>query len=100
MSVSETVKALSLGRLMRMPVIEEEVVQKSCASARSLIEIEKLAKSVIEIGYIQAVLETGSAAVVGEILHLTHNTAFKQVGNEGVVLAVLVFEICLETNGF
>ena len=45
----KTVKALSLGRLMCVPVIEEEVVQKSCPCTRSLIEVEKLAEPVVEV---------------------------------------------------
>ena len=47
--VGKTVKALSLSRLMRVPVIEEEVVQKSCPCTRSLIKVEKLAEPVVEL---------------------------------------------------
>ena len=45
-------------------------------------------------------LKAGRSSVVGVILHLTDNAAFEKVGNECVVFAVFIFEICLETNGF
>lgn len=100
MRVGKTVKSLSLGRLISVPVIEEEVMQKSGTSTCSMIEIEKLAYLIVEIGNIQAMLKTGRCSVVGEILHLTHNAAFEKVGNERIVFAVLIFEVCLKTNGF
>lgn len=99
-SMSKSVKALSLSRLMCMPVIKEEVMQKSGTGTGSLIKVEQLAKLIIIVGNIQTMLKTGRASVMSEILHLTDNAAFEKIGNEGVILAVFIFKICLKTNGF
>lgn len=83
--VGEAVKTFSLFDYMSVPVIEEQVVKKSCTRSGTGVERKQLAYEIVIIGYIDAMLECARGAVLGVILHAAHDIAFNKIGNEGKI---------------
>ena len=83
--VGESVEPLALFRLVCMPVIEEQVVEKSGSCACALVQREKPAHFIIVVGNIQTVLEAACFTMVRKFFHFKYQVMLKKVGDEVIV---------------
>ena len=90
----EAVMPLMLGRLIAMPVIEKQVMEQACPCACTLIKPQTLAKLIVIVRYVQAMLKAGSLTVVWVAFHTQDNIAAEQVCHHAVIVAfVFAFDI-------
>lgn len=77
--VREPMKTLACVTGVRVPVIQEQVMQHSRPGSRNVVQTEGAAPFIIDVGYVAAVVITIRSSMMRVVLHPQDDRALKQI---------------------